>query len=112
MPARLGDIYELKPAPPHLRLPRLTQGLSDVDCWDPPARFVLTDELYPAPIAGGTRREFAIASGAMTDAEFLAFNEGGMPATTAFNRSRRTSLPHHILTNLIAEVNGQPRIVY
>lgn len=62
-PARLGDIYELKPAPPHLRLPRLTQGLPDVDCWDPPALFVLTDELYHAPIAVESRPRRARSAG-------------------------------------------------
>jgi hypothetical protein len=43
----------------------------------PPGRFVLTDELYNVSIAGnitGRRhREFAMASGEMTEAELLAF---------------------------------------
>ena len=43
------------------------------------ARLVLTDEPYNVPIAGNVtkshHREFAMASGEMTDAEFLAFNE-------------------------------------
>ena len=52
---------------------------------DPSARLVLTDEPYNVPIAGhvtgGSRhREFAMASGEMTDAEFLAFNEAWMAA--------------------------------
>jgi DNA modification methylase len=51
---------------------------------DPPARLVLTDEPYNVPIAGhvtgGHHREFAMASGEMTDAEFLTFNEAWMAA--------------------------------
>jgi DNA modification methylase len=51
---------------------------------DPAARFVLTDEPYNVPIAGhvsgGNHREFAMASGEMTDAEFLAFNEAWIGA--------------------------------
>ena len=49
---------------------------------DPPARLVLTDEPYNVKISGhvtgGGHREFAMASGEMTDAEFLAFNEAWM----------------------------------
>ena len=45
---------------------------------DAPARLVLTDEPYNVRVAGnvtrGDHREFAMASGEMTDAEFLAFN--------------------------------------
>jgi DNA modification methylase len=48
------------------------------------ARLVLTDEPYNVKIAGhvtgGAHREFAMASGEMTDAEFLAFNEAWMTA--------------------------------
>jgi DNA modification methylase len=51
---------------------------------DPPARLVLTDEPYNVPIAGhvtgGRHREFAMASGEMSDPEFLAFNEAWMAA--------------------------------
>ena len=51
---------------------------------DPLARLILTDEPYNVPIAGhvtgGQHREFAMASGEMTDAEFLAFNEAWMEA--------------------------------
>jgi DNA modification methylase len=47
-----------------------------------PARLVLTDEPYNVPIAGHVsgkgHREFAMASGEMTDAEFLRFNEAWM----------------------------------
>ena len=49
-----------------------------------PARLVLTDEPYNVRIAGNvtrrSHREFAMASGEMTDAEFLAFNEAWMAA--------------------------------
>jgi DNA modification methylase len=82
--ARLGDVFALGPhrlvcgdatIPDTLR--RLMQD-------DPPARLVLTDEPYNVPIAGhvsgGPHREFAMASGEMTDAEFLAFNEAWMRA--------------------------------
>jgi DNA modification methylase len=82
--ARVGDIFDLGPhriicgsatAPDTVR--RLLGG-------DPHARLVLTDEPYNVPIAGhvtgGRHREFAMASGEMTDAEFLAFNEAWMAA--------------------------------
>ena len=45
---------------------------------DPPARLLLTDEPYNVPIAGnvsrGPHREFAMASGELSEAEYLAFN--------------------------------------
>ena len=75
--ARIGDVFDLGPhrivcgsttEPETLR--RLMEG-------DPSARLVLTDEPSNVPIAGhvtgGRHREFAMASGEMTDAEFLAF---------------------------------------
>jgi DNA modification methylase len=76
---RLGDIFQLGPhlivcgdATNPAVLARLLEG-------DAPARLVLTDEPYNVKIAGnvtGTgHREFAMASGEMSDAEFLAFNE-------------------------------------
>ena len=56
-------------------LARLLEG-------DAPARLVLTDEPYNVKVAGnvtrGDHREFAMASGEMTDAEFLAFNAAWM----------------------------------
>jgi DNA modification methylase len=76
--SRLGDVFELGPhrlicgsdTDPET-LGRLMQG-------DLAARLILTDEPYNGPIAGhvtgGQHREFAMASGEMTDAEFLAFN--------------------------------------
>jgi DNA modification methylase len=86
--ARLGDVFELGShrlvcgsATDPETLHRLIQG-------DPPARLVLTDEPYNVPIAGhvtgGGHREFAMASGEMTDAEFLAFNEAWMTAVLPF----------------------------
>jgi DNA modification methylase len=82
--ARLGDVFELGPhrlicgsATDPETLRRLMQG-------DPPARLLLTDEPYNVRIAGhvtgGEHREFAMASGEMTDGEFLAFNEAWMEA--------------------------------
>ena len=45
---------------------------------DQQARLVLTDEPYNVPIAGhvtkGQHREFAMASGEMSDAQFQNFN--------------------------------------
>jgi DNA modification methylase len=77
--ARIGDVFALG-------VHRLVCGsatdpevLSRLMAGDPSARLVLTDEPYNVPIAGnvtkGRHREFAMASGEMTCAEFLAFNE-------------------------------------
>jgi DNA modification methylase len=82
--ARIGDIFQLGPhrivcgdATDPAVLARLLEG-------DAPARLVLTDEPYNVRIAGnvtgGRHREFAMASGEMTDAQFLAFNEAWMSA--------------------------------
>ena len=76
--AGVGDIFQLGPhrivcgdATDPSVLARLLEG-------DAPARLVLTDEPYNVRVAGnvtrGDHREFAMASGEMTDAEFLAFN--------------------------------------
>lgn len=84
--ARLGDLFELGPhrlicgdATDPAVLSRLTDG-------DPPARLVLTDEPYNVPIAGhvsgGAHREFAMASGEMTDREFLDFNVAWIDAAS------------------------------
>ena len=52
---------------------------------DSPARLVLTDEPYNVAIARnvtrGVHREFLMASGEMSDAEFRAFNDNWMSAT-------------------------------
>jgi len=82
--ARIGDVFDLGPhriicgsATDPETLRQLIEG-------DAPARLVFTDEPYNVPIAGhvtgGRHREFAMASGEMTDAEFLAFNEAWMAA--------------------------------
>ena len=51
---------------------------------DPPAQLLLTDEPYNVPIAGnvsrGDHREFAMASGEMSEAEYFAFNLAWMQA--------------------------------
>jgi hypothetical protein len=55
---------------------------------DPPARIVLTDEPYNVPIAGhvtgGPHREFQMASGELTDAEFLVFNVAWIGAIVSY----------------------------
>jgi DNA modification methylase len=82
--ARLGDTFQLGP---HRVVCGSATEASVIrflteDC--PPARLVLTDEPYNVPIAGhvsgGNHREFVMASGEMTDAEFLAFNEAWIGA--------------------------------
>ena len=84
---RLGDVFALGPhriicgsaTDPEI-VRRLMQG-------DTPARLILTDEPYNVKISGhvtgGGHREFAMASGEMSDAEFLAFNEAWMAAVVA-----------------------------
>ena len=83
--ARIGDMFQLGPhrvvcgdATDPAVLTRL------LEAEDAPARLVLTDEPYNVKIAGhvtgGGHREFAMASGEMTDAEFFAFNEAWMAA--------------------------------
>ena len=77
--ARVGDVFQLGVHrivcgdATDARYLRLIMGE------DERARAVLTDEPYNVPIAGnvtkGRHREFAMASGEMTDADFLAFNE-------------------------------------
>jgi hypothetical protein len=82
--ARLGDIFQLGPhlvmcgdATDPIVVRRLMEG-------DGAARLVLTDEPYNVKIAGhvtgGAHREFAMASGEMTNEEFLAFNVAWMEA--------------------------------
>ena len=76
--ARVDDIFQLGPhrivcgdATDPSVLARLLEG-------DAAARLVLTDEPYNVKVTGnvtrGDHREFVMASGEMTDAEFLAFN--------------------------------------
>ena len=76
--ARLGNVFQLGP---HRLVcgdatdPAVYRSLFDGDA---PARLVLTDEPYNVKIkgnvTGGAHCEFAMASGEMSDAEFLAFN--------------------------------------
>ena len=86
--ASVGDIFQLGPhrivcgdATDPAVLARLSEG-------DAPARLVLTDEPYNVKIAGnvtgGAHREFAMASGEMSDAEFLAFNDAWMVAVLPY----------------------------
>ena len=86
--ARIGDIFQLGPhrivcgdATDPAVLARLLEG-------DAPARLVLTDEPYNVKIAGNvtgaSHREFAMASGEMSDAEFLAFNDAWMAAVLPY----------------------------
>ena len=82
--SKVGDVFELGP---HRIIygdatdPRVFARLLDDD---PLAHLVLTDEPYNVKITGnvtgGAHREFAMASGEMNDAEFLAFNEAWMAA--------------------------------
>ena len=82
--SKVGDIFQLGP-----------HRIACADATDPEtlrrvmgdgevARLVLTDEPYNVPIVGnvtkGRHREFAMASGEMSDDEFLAFNEAWMKA--------------------------------
>ena len=82
--ARVGDIFQSGPhrivcgdSTDPAVLARLFQG-------DAPARLLLTDEPYNVRIAGNVtgkdHREFAMASGEMSDAEFLAFNQAWIAA--------------------------------
>ena len=102
--ARIGDVFDLGPhrivcgsATDPETLRRLMEG-------DAPARLVLTDEPYNVPIAGhvtgGRHREFAMASGEMTDAEFLAFNEAWMAAVLSLPLRRRRLRHLHRLARL------------
>ena len=86
--AKVGDVFQLGPhhvicgsATEPKTLRRLTHG-------DDPVRLVFTDEPYNVRISGhvtgGAHREFAMASGEMSDAEFLAFNLAWMEAVLPF----------------------------
>jgi DNA modification methylase len=84
--ARRGDLFELGPhrlicgdATDPMVLTRLMDGAS-------PARLILTDVPYNVPIAGhvtgGAHREFAMASGEMSDVQFLGFNAAWIEAAS------------------------------
>jgi len=84
--AKFGDIYLLGP---HRLIcgdatdPAMIKALMG-DSTQGSVRVVLTDEPYNVPIAGhvthGEHREFAMASGEMTDEEFQSFNQKWMAA--------------------------------
>jgi DNA modification methylase len=86
--AKIGDVFQLGhhrvacgDATDPAVLARLLEG-------DDRVRLVLTDEPYNVKIAGnvtgGDHREFAMASGEMTDAEFLTFNEAWVTAVLPY----------------------------
>jgi DNA modification methylase len=86
--ARVGDVFELDP---HRVLcgdstdPAVLALLMNGDA---AVQLILTDEPYNVPIArhvtSGAHREFAMASGEMTEAEFLDFNEAWIRAVLPF----------------------------
>ena len=81
--SRLGDIYKL--GAHRLICGSATEAATydKLMAGDPPARFVFTDEPYNVPIKGHvskTHGEFVMASGEMTDVEFLDFNKAWMSA--------------------------------
>jgi hypothetical protein len=82
--ARIGDVFDLGPHRIICGSATDPETLRHVIGGDSTTRLILTDEPYNVPIAGhvtgGQHREFAMASGEMTDAEFLAFNEAWMAA--------------------------------
>jgi ParB-like nuclease domain/DNA methylase len=82
--ARIGNVFDVGPHRINCGSATDPETLQQLMQGDPPARLVLTDEPYNVPIAGhvtgGRHREFAMASGEMSDAEFLAFNEAWMAA--------------------------------
>ncbi len=86
--AKPGDVFALGPH-------RLICGdatdagvIERLMAGDRAAQLVLTDEPYNVKIAGhvtgGAHREFAMASGEMSDEQFLAFNIAWIDATLAF----------------------------
>jgi DNA modification methylase len=85
---RVGDIFQLGPhrivCGDATRPSVLTRLLNSGAL----VRLVLTDEPYNVKVAGNitraNHREFAMASGEMTNAEFLAFNEAWMANVSAY----------------------------
>jgi len=102
--AMVGDVFQLGPH-------RLICGdatdpavLAELMEGDVPARLILTDEPYNVKIAGhvtgGGHREFAMASGEMSDAEFLVFNGAWMEAVLPLPLRRRRLRHVHRLAGL------------
>jgi hypothetical protein len=82
---------------------------------DPPAQLLLTDEPYNVPIAGNVsragHREFAMASGEMSEAEYLAFNLAWMQAFLPFSwmaGSWRRSLTGGAIRSSMRPQPGRP----
>ncbi len=86
--SKLGDLFQLGPhrllcgdATDPAVLARVMEG-------DDPVRLLLTDAPYNVKISGhvtgGKHREFAMASGEMSDAEFLKFNTDWMNAALPY----------------------------
>ena len=76
--ARPGDVFQLGPHRVICGDATDPEVLRQLMRGNDPARLILTDEPYNVKISGnvtgGAHREFAMASGEMSDAEFLAFN--------------------------------------
>ncbi len=82
--AQPGDLFQLgahRVICGDARDPEIIKRLMD---GDGPARVLLTDPPYNVPVGGhvtgGAHREFAMASGEMSDAEFLQFNRDWLVA--------------------------------
>jgi DNA modification methylase len=86
--ARLGDLFELGPHRLLCGDATKLQAYETLMNGDSPSQLLLTDEPYNVPIAGhvsrGNHREFAMASGELSDGEFLAFNEAWMGSALPF----------------------------
>jgi DNA modification methylase len=88
--SQLGDIFQLGPHRIICGSATDPSTLSALMNSDNPARLILTDEPYNVRISGhvtgGAHREFAMASGEMSDAEFLAFNTAWINAVLPYLR--------------------------
>jgi DNA modification methylase len=86
--ARVGDVFELGPHKLVCGDATDPEVLGLLMNGDSAARLVLTDEPYNVSIAGHVtgepHREFVMASGEMSEAEFLAFNEAWIGAVLPF----------------------------
>jgi DNA modification methylase len=84
--AKLGDIFQLGPHRVTCGDARDPDVLRRLMAGDGPVRMVLSDPPYNVRIAGhvtgGSHREFGMASGEMSDAEFLRFNRDWLDAAS------------------------------